>query len=136
MINLGISIFLEALTDGPIRMMDRDLISLINLCCCLRGFQLSKQTKGTINLSRCPCQLGEQVCSHCDSCWEVFNCHLKICFPPARQTAWNLTKENDSFELIPCPFISTVVYNLNLILCHPFTSYAINLPAKTMLVQM
>ena len=78
----------------------------------------------------------EQVCNWFHHHWETRP--PEIYFPLDSQTAWNLTMDYDSFEslLLIFPLLSTVVYNLNLVLCHLFTSYITNIPAKTMLVLM
>lgn len=58
----------------------------------------------------------------------------KIYFPPACKLPGTL-----QWRMIPlsyCPFLSTIVYNLNFTLCHPFTSYITNFPTNTMLVLM
>lgn len=44
--------------------------------------------------------------------------------------------ENDSFDLLLFPLLSTVACNLNLVLGGPLVSYITNFPVKTMLVLM
>jgi len=109
-VNLGTSIFLKILTGGLISTIDRDLISLIDFLWCLHGFSLSKQK---VLFTKLPLPVGKADCSQFNSCWESTS---KSTFHLPDDFARDLTRENDPSDLMLCLFLSTVVYNLNVII--------------------
>lgn len=107
MVDLGTSICLKILTDGLIRMIARDLIASTDFLWCLHGFSLSKQK---VLFTKLPLPIGKADCSQFNSCWESTS---KSTYHLPDDFASDLTRENDSSDLMLCLFLSTVVYNLN-----------------------
>ena len=93
-VNLGTNILLKILTGGLIRMIDRDLISLIDFLWCLYGFSFSKQK---VLFTKLPLPVGKADCSQFNSCWESTS---KSTFHLPDDFAWDLTRENDPSDLI------------------------------------